>query len=456
MMTKNMKYDAIIIGAGLTGLSTAFFMQEEGLNVLILEKNNRIGGSICSHSENGFVYEEGPNTGVISTPEVSELFEKLGIEPEIANEDAEKRLILKNQQWHPLPSGAISFLKTPLFTLTDKIKIAFEPLRKKGTDPDESIASLASRRIGQSFVDYAVNPFISGIYAGDPEKLITRYALPKLYNLEQNYGSFIGGSIKKSKEPKSEREKKATKQVFSVKNGFGSLIDTLKEKIGEDHIICNAKYVVVKKLNSEYQVSFSIGETEVSNTSSRVVSTVGAFAVPEMFSFLKENDLSRIAELRYAKVIQVAVGIKKESLSDDFISFGGLIPQKENRRILGVLFPSFCFSNRTPPGFVTLAVYMGGVRHPEFIELSDEKIETIVETELRELMNIPKNSIQFMRIYRHQHAIPQYEKSSGVRFDTVKKIESEHKGLHIAGNLRDGVGIADRIKQAYGIAKEAL
>jgi len=448
-----MKYDAIILGAGLTGLSTAFFMQKKGYNVLVLEKNERIGGAMCSHSENGFVYEEGPNTGVIGNPEIAELFESLGIEPEIAKSSAEKRLILKNKKWYPLPSGALGFFKTPLFTFADKLKITTEPLRPKGKNPDESVASLAARRIGKSFVDYAVNPFISGIYAGDPDKLVTRYALPKLYHLEQKYGSFIGGTIKKSREPKSERDKKATRKVFSVKGGFGTLIHSLEDHIGKNNIVCNAKDIEVSKANGSYEISYWLNDEKYMLQSLRVISTVGAPALPDIFPFIDKNDMNPIAELNYARIIQIAVGVERSAVDDAFISFGGLIPQKENRRILGALLPSFCFDGRAPEGYATIAIYMGGVRNPQYIHLTDVELKNIVEEELNELFQIPPVAIQFMKIYRHPHAIPQYEKSSGERFDAVNRIEKANPGLIIAGNLRNGIGIADRVKQAYEIAE---
>ena len=182
----------VIIGAGLTGLTIAYLLKKQGANVKVLEKEDYAGGAIRTYRENGYIFEAGPNTGVVSYPEVTELFEMLGLKIETANKSAEKRLILKNGQWYPLPSGVVSFMKTPLFAVSDKIRIMFEPFRKKGNNPNKSVASLSRRGIGESFLDYAVNPFISGIYAGDPEKLITKYALPKIYNLEQQYGSFIG------------------------------------------------------------------------------------------------------------------------------------------------------------------------------------------------------------------------------------------------------------------------
>lgn len=448
-----MKYDVIIIGAGLTGLSTAFLLKRKGLNILVLEKKNRTGGAMCSHSENGFVYEEGPNTGSMSSPELAELFEFLELEPEVAKSSAEKRLILKNRKWYPLPGGAVSFLKTPLFSLKDKLSIPFEPFRKKGNDPHETVADLAARRIGQSFVDYAVNPFISGIYAGDPEKLVTRYALPKLYNLEQQYGSFIGGAYRKMKEPKSEREKKASKKVFSAKGGFGSLIERLEENVGGQNIVCGASDIQVSKQAEGYTVDFlHCGEAH-SFHSSNVVSTVGAYALPEIFPFIPKQDMSFITELRYAKIIQIAVGVERTAIDNEYISFGGLIPQKENRRILGALLPSFCFEDRAPRGYATLAIYMGGMRHPEYIDLPDRELEKIIKEELEELFRIPASAIRFMKMYRHPYAIPQYEQSSGKRFEIVEKIERENEGLVIAGNLRNGIGIADRVKQAFQIAE---
>lgn len=444
----------VIIGAGLTGLSTAFFLKKKGYNILLLEENNRVGGAIRSHHQDGFIFEEGPNTGVIGNAETAELFEALNLTPAIANKEAEKRLILKNNQWYPLPSGAIDFLKTPLFTFKDKIGIAFEPLRKKGTNPEESIASLAARRIGQSFVDYAVNPFISGIYAGDPEKLITKYALPKLYNLEQKYGSFIGGSFKKAKEPKSERERKATRKVFSADGGLQTLVDKLEEHIGYDHIICNAHNIKVKKEGSSYTISYNLNNQDYEINSSRIITTTGAHALPNILEFIDENDMKDIANVNYAKVVQVAIAVDKKAVRPELYSFGGLIPQKENRQVLGVLFPSFCFNDRAPQKGCILAMYLGGMKHPEIFGFSDDKIARLAQSELKELFDIKESDIQFMHIFRHPYAIPQYEKSSKERFDTIAKIEHKYNGLIIAGNLRNGIGMADRIKQAFDISEQ--
>ncbi len=165
-----MKKEVTIIGAGLTGLSLAYYLQQAGMEVLLLEKEERPGGVINSVEEGGFIYETGPNTGILGNPEIVELFGELAglCELETANPMAKNRWIWKSGQWHPLPAGLAAAIKTPLFTGGDKLRILGEAFRKKGNDPMESVAGLVKRRLGESYLDYAVDPFISGIYAGDP------------------------------------------------------------------------------------------------------------------------------------------------------------------------------------------------------------------------------------------------------------------------------------------------
>lgn len=205
-----------IIGGGLTGLTLAFYLKRAGKKVTIIERNHEPGGVIRTFTEQGFTYEAGPNTGVLSSPELVQLFDDLGdtCSLEVANPNAKRRLILKDGSWEALPHNLSSAITTPLFSLYDKIRILGEPFRKKGSNPYETLDKLVARRLGKSFLDYAVDPFISGIYAGNPANLVTKFALPKLYNLEQNYGSFIRGAIKKRQEPKSELEQRLQK-MFS-------------------------------------------------------------------------------------------------------------------------------------------------------------------------------------------------------------------------------------------------
>ncbi len=443
------KKDVIIIGAGLTGLTLAFYLKKKGKKVLVIEKEAVAGGSIRTFRENGFIFESGPNTGTLSNPEIIELFEELdGCRLQTARKEANRRLILKNNRLHALPAGMISGMATPLFSWKDKFNLLLEPFRKKGTDPDESIASLTARRLGKSFLDYAVDPFISGIYAGDPNTIITRYALPKLYALENNYGSFIRGAIRKAKEPKTERDKKVTKKIFSVEGGLESLIQALTESIGPENILLNNASVTVSGAAHNWTVKTDQDEY----TAPYIVSTVGPYVLPAIFPFAPETLLSRIDNLRYARIIQVSVGLSVFP-GMDHNAFGVLIPAAEKRKILGVLYPSSCFDGRCPEGKVVLSVFLGGIRHPELFDLNDKEIRTLVLDELKNLYRLPELTPDYIHIFRHAHAIPQYEKNTGERLQAIEKFERHYPGIILAGNLRNGIGMADRVRQAVHIAR---
>lgn len=456
-MKPHLQTKVVIIGAGLTGLVAAHYLIKSGISVKIVEKNNRPGGVIQTIKEQGFTIEAGPNTGVVSHPEIVELFEDLKDDCtiDIANPEAKKRLIWKEGAWHALPSGLLPAIKTPLFSLGDKFRILGEPFRKKGTNPDESIADLVMRRMGKSYLNYAVDPFISGIYAGDPTQLVTRYALPKLYNLEQTYGSFIGGMMKKRLETKEERSKKATREVFSAKGGLQHLIDALVKSIGNENILLNCKAVTISNDNQIFNTTSLMGGISVSLTSEKVISTAGGKEIDSIFPFIGQVQLQAIKQLEYAKVVQVALGYRQwKGISIN--AFGGLVPSKEKRRILGILFPSSFFENRAPEGGALLSVFLGGIKNDALYSLKDEEIQSLVEEEIGEMLQINGIKADVMKIFRYKYAIPQYTKTTEQRLQAINFVQNNNQGLILAGNIRDGIGMGDRIKQGRAIAEEII
>jgi len=448
--------DVVIVGAGLTGLTMGLYLKKASVNFLIIDKSAKTGGVIQTIREKGFAYETGPNTGVVSYPEMAELFEELSgkCELEVADPSAKRRLIWKNQSWHALPSGLMSAIGTPLFTWYDKFRILGEPFRKKGTDPNEKLADLVIRRMGQSYLDYAVDPFISGIYAGDPTKLVTKYAMPKLYNLEQEYGSFIKGAMKKAKLPKTDRDKKATKEVFSAKGGLGNMIKALTEAIGEEHFLLSAE-TIVKPSGEGFQLHVTTPEQTIQFETKHLVTTCGGYAFEGLLPFLNEEEIAPFNNLKYAAVTQVLLGFEKwKGMS--LKAFGGLVPGIENKNILGVLFTSSFFEGRAPQGGALLSVFMGGTKRPDIAKMDNSEIESLINKELPRMMSSRSFSPDMIRIHRYPQAIPQYTESSGYRFEMIEKLQQKYPGLILAGNIRDGIGMADRVKQGRSIAEELI
>jgi oxygen-dependent protoporphyrinogen oxidase len=450
--------EVVILGAGLTGLTTAYHLKKGGLDVTILEKGSKAGGVINSVTENGFTYEEGPNSGVIANVEVLRLFDDLkdDCQLELANENVKRRYILKSGKWQALPSGLKSAVTTPLFSLKDKFRILGEPFRSPGKNPNETLAELVKRRLGQSFLDYAIDPFILGVYSGDPNRLVTRFALPKLYNLEQKYGSFIGGTIKKGSEPKTEEEKRVTRGVFSTKGGLSSLINALKARIGEENIVTEIANLTVIPAGEHFLVSYTNSEgVMIELEAKKVISTIGAHQLDKVLPFVDPIQLSKITNLFYARVIEVILGFNQwKGIKLD--AFGGLVPFRENRDILGALFMSSLFEERAPKDGALFSIFMGGVRRPELCDLSDDQVEAILKKEISAVMKLEEYKPDLLKIIHHQWAIPQYEADTEQRLKAVDDLEQKYPGLIIGGNLRNGIGMADRIYQASILAAAVL
>lgn len=452
---EQLKTDILIIGAGLTGLTAAFHLSRNGKQVHILECSNRVGGQIHTFREEGFVFESGPNTGVVSYPEVAELFAALSpaCQLETAHEEAKRRLIWKGDSFRELPSGLLSAITTPLFTLSDKFRILGEPFRAKGTNPDESVGELAARRLGRSFLDYAVDPFLSGVYAGDPLKLITRYALPKLYNLEQQYGGFIKGTIAKARLPKTERDRLATKQVFSAVGGLDNLTQAMADAIGMQNITLSASGVTIRPSENGWQAVFTTPSGVQTIHANKVVTTTGVYSLPELLPFIPQGEMEKISNLKYAPVVQASVGIRNTG-SLQFNAFGGLVPSCEKKDVLGILYPAACFNNRAPKEGALFSFFIGGVKHAELTRWPDDELKALIVHELHAMLKFPANvQPDMIRLFRHPRAIPQYEISSGERFAAIDRLEARYPGLTLAGNIKGGIGMADRIRQATAIAK---
>lgn len=452
------KKDIVIIGAGLTGLTTSYYLNSKNKDFIVIEKKDKVGGVIQTNSELGYTYETGPNTGVIGNYEVVELFENLKIfsNIETPGKEVKKRYILKHGKWRPLPMGIISAIFTPLFKFKDKIRILGEPFRSRNNNPNEDVASMVVRRLGKSFLDYAIDPFIAGVYSGNPKKLITRFAFPKLYKLEQDYGSLIIGGIKKQFEKKSANEKRVKRKVFSVKDGLSNLINLLYINSGTNNIILGAKNVNTEIINGKFVVSYTNSENEVIKIiANKLVTTTGAYTLESILSFIDRESILKIINLKYADVIEVILGFKEwDGINPD--GFGGLVPSIENRDILGILFMSTLFKNRAPVDSTLFTIFLGGIRRPDLFSKTEKEIKKIIENEIMLLLKPSKFNPNIFKVFYHKNAIPQYDIDTETRLDIINNIEKKFEGLIIGGNVKDGIGMADRIKQGKKIANKLI
>lgn len=447
--------EVVIIGGGITGLSLAAGLEQRGIPFVLLETQDRLGGQIRTLRKNGFTFEIGPNTGSVSNPEVTELFEYAeGCQLQEAKDASKARWIWKGDRFLPLPSGLGSAITTPLFRLRDKFRILGEPWRAKGTDPNETVGALAERRLGKSFVDYAVDPFLGGVYAGDPYRLVTRFALPKLYNLEANHGSFVRGSFHRP--PQTERDKKATKKVFSAVGGLEQLVQAVAAKAGRGgEIITSAADVHAEYRDPhDWLVTYTHGGEAREISARNVVTTVRAEILASILPAALTPRLGPIEALVYSPVTEVCIGYDHLP-GVSRAAFGGLVPSREKRGILGVLFPSSCFEGRTEyPDGALFTVFMGGIRQGEKIfSMSEAEVAALAQSELEEMLKIPAGKKPtLINVARYPRAIAQYYGDTEQRLECISTLETEYPGLVIAGSVRDGIGLAHRIKQGADLA----
>jgi oxygen-dependent protoporphyrinogen oxidase len=437
--------DVLIIGAGISGLAASFRLKRSGLDVAVLEASSRVGGAIETHSEGGWCFELGPNTVLESDPSVAELIAEAGLAGEkiTAASSARRRYLYKDGRLHPLPAGPGGFLRTPLFPASAKLRLLKEPfIPRPAGDPEESVAAFVRRRLGQPFLDYAVGPFVSGIYAGDPERLSVRWAVPKIAALEREHGSLLRGALARRKGSAATRGSGA---MISFPSGLEELPRRLAREIGD--VRTGVAALSVLRSEGGFRVDTAAGPL----AARRVVLAVPADVAARLLDGATGGRSRAFVDIPYAPVAVVALGYRREDVGHPLDGFGYLVPRKEGRRTLGCLFPSALFPGRAPAGHAALSAFVGGRTDPEIVSWEDDRIAAQVQAEVGQALGIRSEPV-FRLVRRWPRAIPQYEVGHGRFVDLADEIERDLPGLRIGGNFLSGVSVPDCIRNGMKLA----
>ena len=450
-------HDTIIVGGGISGLAAAWWLHRRGIDIVLLEKNSTPGGTMQTVIEDGWLIETGPNSALETTPLFNQLFSELGIESEVlyANPEANKRYILRDGTLRPIPMSLPAFIKSDLFSLRGKLRLLKEPFIGRGNE-EETIAEFVERRLGREFLDYAINPFVAGVFAGSPEQLSVRSAFPKLYALEEKYGGLIKGMIRGRKERKHRAEKaKDRARMFSFKNGMETLPATIGRRLG-DRCRCRALVRKISYDRDSHGAAFILeflndnGETEYMKCRALVLAVPSA-AATELLRELSTETAQLLHTIYYPPVAEVFLGYRKEDIPRDLDGFGFLIPAKEGRKILGTIWASAIFPGRAPEGYEALTTFVGGSRQPEILDVDDTALIGIVRAELHDIMGIDAPPA-LVRIHQWKHAIPQYNLGYSNVMDAIDVLETTIPGLFICSNYRGGISVSDCIINADRIS----
>ncbi|MEO0510512.1 MAG: protoporphyrinogen oxidase [Verrucomicrobiota bacterium] len=436
-----------IVGSGITALATAWQRSHQGDECTVLETSNKIGGAIQSHREGDYLAEEGPNSIQVNSQELDDFLRGIpGLEELVVEADtvANKRFIVRDGKLHPVPMKPWQAITTPLWSVGGRLRVLKEPFVKAiSSETEESAADFVRRRLGNELYEYAVNPLIGGIYAGDPEQLSLRYAFPKLHAIEQAHGGLIRGAIAKMRERRKSNAPKLRKRIVSFQNGLHELPDQLAKALG-DRVQTNVSIQSIQRESGAWFIQWN-GKTAQYD---EVVMTVPSHVLKKL---PLEDDLlesiQALETIEYPPVSVLSLAFKRSDIAHPLDGFGALIPECEGHKILGVLFPSSIFKQRAPDDEVMLTAFVGGERQPEFATADTEQVKAIVLEELRQLLGL-SGEPTFLHHRHWPKAIPQYKLGYGNLLEKMEQIEADFPGLKLAGNYRTGISLTYCIETA--------
>lgn len=445
-----------IVGAGITGLTAAFRLHRQGHAVSVFERNAVPGGSVRSIRERGYLIEAGPNSLQYGAPELKAVVKDLGLAAVMltAGPAGKKRFIARGGRFLPVPAGPGPFFTTRLFSFGTKVRIFAELLKRpRLRTADLCLAELVRSHFNQELVDYAVNPLIAGIYAGDPEKLSVKHAFNMLWQAERSHGSLLRGMIALVKAKKA-RGESGVSPIVSFPDGLQMITDTLAARLPAGSVQLNTTVETVIPGRPHRLVCKRDGRS-CSGEFDAVVLAVPATGLAQLtFGTLGERPLALLDAIPQPPVSSLFLGYRREQVAHPLDGFGGLVPAIEKRAVLGILFSSTLFPGRAPEGHVGLTVFVGGMRQPENARLGTAALLERIAPDLRDFVGA-SGAPAFVKHSYWPKAIPQYNLGHERFLEPMVRCEADHPGIFIGGNVRDGISLPDCVKAGERLAKAA-
>ncbi len=472
----------VIIGGGISGLSSAFYLRrmaaERGipLQVMMIEKSDRLGGKIETLRTDGFVIEKGPDSFLTRKQAIIDLADDLGIAGELTkiNPSGKRAYIVHRNKLYPMPQGLVlgvptevmPFATTGLLSPMAKLRAALDfvlPARK-GTQ-DESVGSFLERRMGSEVVERVAEPLLAGIYAGELNKLSLRATFPQFRESERKYGSLIRGmrmSVKKGAAgggtPVDPRFRGAPFLTF--RRGLSTMVEALDAALAGCERRMGRSAVAVRKTDAgailngrRYAVELDNGETLAADAV--IVSTPAFAASPLLDSHV---DVSALRNIDYVSVANVVLAFDKAAFGLDFAGSGFLVPRTEGRHITACTWTSSKWLHTSPQDKVLLRCYVGRANDEASVELPDDQLTAAVLQDIRDILGIRADvKPLFTEITRLRHSMPQYpvghvEAIQGLQEELAEQLP----GVYVIGNAIDGIGLPDCIRQGKATARQAL
>ncbi len=449
-----------IIGAGISGLCTAHYLvgalrsAGRSVEIVLFEAETVPGGKMRTVREEGFHMEWGPNGFLTNKPHSLELVKELGIEDRLARSSdlARKRFIFSGGTLHRLPETPQAFFRSRLLSLPGRIRILgepFAPAPPRGID--ESLGDFARRRLGTEALEKLIDPMVTGIYAGDPDRMSLSSCFPLIHELERKYGGLVKGMIGVMRDRRKAGEKREMSAgpggvLMSFRNGVQELTDVLADRLS-DGMHLGVKVNRVVRRNGKILLLLEEGGLRGEIDTDVAVLATPAYAAAEILGDQDPSFRRILSAIPYSPISVVALGYDREGLGNPLDGFGFLIPRGEKRKILGALWDSSVFPNRAPEGKTLIRVMVGGVRGPELAALPHADLIRLVRSELSITMGVAADPV-LTRTFFHDRGIPQYLVGHGKVLERLGERLSEYPGLYLNSNAYRGIALNDCVLQS--------
>lgn len=448
------KVDVLIIGGGISGLASAWWLARSGLSVEVWEANQRPGGKIMSTRQDGYLTERAASMILNFRPEVAELVREAGLEPAKTTRlpAAEARRYLLHQgRLKALPMRLGAMVASPLWSLRGKLRLLAEPFIFSSGRADESVSEFITRRLGREVLEKAMEPFIAGMLAADADQASAAAVLPRLVALEQRYGSIAAGVLVNRV---LRRRTACTTETFSFRGGMGTLVEVLANTPGINLRTGHAAEELVRERDG-WQATATAPHGQCSVTACQVIVATPAPAAAALVNSLDSELAELLRGIGYAGVAVVHAGMARDAVGHPLDGSGFLAPRKESATLTGNLWMSTLFPDRAPPGKVLLTSYLGGARAPQVAEWGDERVVDEALRTLRPLIDLTADP-EMVRIDRHQQALPVYHGAYPARMQAITARLQHIPGLHLEANYRGGVSVRDRLACGHAVANLIL
>lgn len=447
-MTRNVQ--ALVIGGGISGLVCAYALQTAGIEVLLVEASARTGGVIHSVRRDGYLLELGPQS-FSGTSQLRSLCAELGIADQLLEAPPRApRYVLVSGTLQPVPMTPPALFASSLINGSTKFALVRDIFGKSAPpEGDESVAAFVRRKFSDQLLERLVGPFVSGVYAGDPERLSLRSAFPQLYEAEKATGSIIRGMMRRARNKKEPRER-TTLNTF--RDGNETMVCALANKLGSKVLTKTAAANIYKQNEGSFHISLE-GDSNDSVSAENVVFTTPADVTGRLFGQLDSSFEPHLATVEYVAVAVVSLGYAKKNIGNSLDGFGFLVPRSTGLRILGTVWNSSLFPGRAPAGHALLTTFVGGVTDPVAANLSSQELSSLVHREIAPLLAIGGEPT-FCNAMIWSRALPQYNLGHAERLASIRKNLARFPGVFLAGNYLRGPAIGACVEQALAVANE--